>query len=111
MLHSSNLQAYVKPFWKIKKWTENNFTKTFILDFNKWFPGSDCKMIPDIFLGDRQLISLVAHIGHLLCIYSSSERILHWYIASPPRKRFASTEIRAREENPGLERSKKLAGA
>jgi len=56
-------------------------------------------MIPDIFLSDRQLISLVAHIAAF---------IMHLFLVGTEycagiaaRKRFASIETR--EENPGRE--------
>lgn len=58
-------------------------------------------MIPDIFLSDRQLISLVAYIAafimHLFLVGTNSAPCI------AARKRFTFTETRAREENPGRE--------
>lgn len=65
------------------------------------------RMISDTFLSDRQLISLVAYIAafimHLFLVGTNSAPCI------AARRHFASTETRGREENPGRERSKKLA--
>lgn len=60
--------------------------------------GSDCGMIPDIFLSDRQLISLVAlHRG----IYYAFIPPFGTNSAPCTPPRGSAPKLRAREENPG----------